>query len=474
MIAGIWRNTHFLLAITASLFLFIAALSGAILGVEAALDRATPQAVNITSTRLGEAKESIELQFDEVYEIALSTKGFLVVQGVTGGDFGSFYVDPNKGTVLGEVIPPSPFFQFIRTVHRSLFLKKTGRILMSFVSFLLVLLVLSGLLLLRKRLGGFMQLYTPLNEQNLHRKTHINLGRWLWLIVLVVGATGTYLGLERLDVFSSLEDEKKIFPKGDVQIDLHTIPLRALEKMIYPFSQDESDVYDLILTDKTLRFQQGDFSLVEESFAPLPKLIQQWSYFLHTGEGSLPLALLLSFTALSLVYFIFSGLLIASKTSWALLSLRRRQENSLVILYGSETGNTYRFAKQLWKQLRREDMYADLLPMNRFRLQEKTKTLIVMTATYGEGEAPSNATQFERMVCEKIAHKEINYVVLGFGSRSYPKFCQFAVDIAALLEKQAYYTPLMPLFKINNQEEKAYTQWENMLLSALKRTPQSE
>ena len=111
--------------------------------------------------------------------------------------------------------------------------------------------------------------------------------------------------------------------------------------------------------------------------------------------------------------------------------------------------------------------------MNRFRLQEKTKTLIVMTATYGEGEAPANATQFEQMVCEKIPHKEIDYAVLGFGSRSYPKFCQFAVEVEALLEKQAHYTPLMPLFKINNQEEKAYTQWEGMLLSTLKKMHQS-
>ena len=65
-------------------------------------------------------------------------------------------------------------------------------------------------------------------------------------------------------------------------------------------------------------------------------------YILHTGEGNFGWALLLALTACALLYFIFSGLKIAAKSSWALLRLRaRNQTTPLLILYGSETGNTY-------------------------------------------------------------------------------------------------------------------------------------
>ena len=160
--AGLWRNIHFLLAITASFFLIIAALSGAILGLEAAWDTTRLQAISLSKISLGEAKQKIEAQFEEVYEIELNSKGYLLVQGSNKNSYGSFYVDPKDGRILGKVKNPSPFFQFVRSLHRSLFLKETGRILMSFVSFLTMLLVFSGLFLLRNRMGSFLKLYAPI------------------------------------------------------------------------------------------------------------------------------------------------------------------------------------------------------------------------------------------------------------------------------------------------------------------------
>lgn len=468
MIAGLWRNIHFLLAITASLFLIIAALSGAILGLEAAWDSTRPQAISLSKISLGEAIQKIEAQFEEVYEIELNSKGFLLVQGSAKNSYGSFYVDPKDGRILGKVKKPSPFFQFVRSLHRSLFLKETGRILMSFVSFLTVLLVFSGLFLLRNRMGSFLKLYAPIQEPNFHRKNHIILGRWFWPLVLIVGVTGTYLGLDRLGAFTFQAGKVEKHMAGETKINLNTVSLNELEKLVYPFGNAPEEQFDLSLKDRSIRYQQGDLSLIQTKLKPWPQHLQYWSYILHTGEGNLGLALLLTLTACALLYFIFSGLKIAAKSSWALLRLRARNRTTpLLILYGSETGNTYSFAKLLKKRLKRKGHTAHLLSMNRFRIQDSTQMLVILTATYGDGEAPANASRFISQFNRQSPKNDIDYAVLGFGSRSYPKFCQFAVAVDALLEQHPKYTPLMPLFKINNQEERSFQQWETLLLNAI-------
>ena len=102
MIDGLWRNIHFLLAITASLFLIIAALSGAILVLEAAWYTTRPQAISLSEISLGEAKQKIETQFEEVYEIELNSEGFLLVQGSAKKQLRFFLCRPEGCTNLRE------------------------------------------------------------------------------------------------------------------------------------------------------------------------------------------------------------------------------------------------------------------------------------------------------------------------------------------------------------------------------------
>lgn len=469
MIASAWRNIHFLLATFASLFLIIAALTGVILGLEAALDQTKPQAVNLNGLSLGETKNKIEALFDEVYEIELNNKGFVIVQGSIDDRFGSFYFHPIEGTVLGEVKKPSSFFQFVRNLHRSLFLKKTGRILVSLSSLLLILLVISGLFLLQKRMGGMAKLYGAIKEENAYRKGHIVLGRWLWLFVLVVGITGTYLGLNRLNAFAFVNEKTEIFIPESTKIEIKNIPLNTVEKMVYPFGNGEEETYDLILQDKALKYKQGDLTLVKQQLKPLPQILQQWAYVLHTGEGNFFFALLLTVTALGILYFIFTGLSIASKTSWALLRFSvKKEKKPVLILHGSETGNTYMFAKKLKKRLKQEGIKADLKPMNRFSIHENTQTVLILTATYGDGVAPSNATRFQSLFLNNPPQHTLQYAILGFGSRDYPKFCQFAIDVDEQCNRHPKYIELMPLFKIDKQNQSSFIQWQEMVLGCIK------
>ena len=54
----------------------------------------------------------------------------------------------------------------------------------------------------------------------------------------------------------------------------------------------------------------------------------------------------------------------------------------------------------------------------------------------------------------------IDYSILGFGSKSYPKYCQFAITLETLFKKNLNFNELTPLFKINNQSETDYLIWE--------------
>ena len=127
MISRIWRNTHFLLAISISLFLIIASISGVILGIEALIDQTKPQAIySLESQSLKKTMEALEDRFEDVYEIVVTEKKFVIVQGITSNGFETFYVDPKTGIKIKNVSPSNPFFNQVRSLHRSLFLKNTG------------------------------------------------------------------------------------------------------------------------------------------------------------------------------------------------------------------------------------------------------------------------------------------------------------------------------------------------------------
>ena len=103
--------------------------------------------------------------------------------------------------------------------------------------------------------------------------------------------------------------------------------------------------------------------------------------------------------------------------------------------------------------------------LNKYNFFPKAQVFIFMTSTYGEGDAPSNADQFAYKFKKYKQLKTIEYTVLGFGSKSYPKFCSFAEDINSLLSQEDNYSELYPFFKINNQDANEYSSWEKKLIS---------
>ena len=468
---GVWRKIHFLLAFGSALFLFMASVSGFILGIEALLDQTKPQAIeSLEDYSLKTTLEKLDTNIKEVFELAITEKNYVVVQGISRDGFENFYADPETGLKINSVTPASPFFKQVRSFHRSLFLKNTGRIIVGIIAFLLILLSITGGILLTRRIGGIKQLFFLTKEKNIYRKGHIILGKWFFISVLIIGFSGAYLSIERFNVFTNQESNTKTYAKGERILDLNTIRLNDVTRVSYPFSKADDEVYNIELKDRVFTVRQGDFSILSEEVYPFHRLLKQWNYYIHTGESSVFVALILTLAALALVFFMFTGLKITSKTSLDLLTLNKNnlKEASVIILYGTETGNSYQFAKRLAKTLKKENHSVGLTSLNNYSIFPKAKTILILTATYGDGEAPSNAERFEKRFETMVQLNPINFSILGFGSKSYPKFCQFAITLQSLLEKQDNFFSLMPLFKINNQSETDYCLWESMVVNKLK------
>src|SRR5690606_27700626 len=108
-------------------------------------------------------------------------------------------------------------------------------------------------------------------------------------------------------------------------------------------------------------------------------------------------------------------------------------------------------AQLILKQLLQFGCKALVLSLNEYREFKNIKHLIILTSTYGEGTAPSNANKFENLVQSISLNSSIPYSILGFGSTSYSQFCQYAKDLDSLLDSLPHFERFMPVHTVNDK-----------------------
>ena len=84
MMKGVWRQIHFLLAFGSALFLFLASVSGFILGIEALLDQTKPQSIeSLEDYSLKTTLEALDANIKEVFAVSKVGKvaGCIVTEG---------------------------------------------------------------------------------------------------------------------------------------------------------------------------------------------------------------------------------------------------------------------------------------------------------------------------------------------------------------------------------------------------------
>ena len=109
-----------------------------------------------------------------------------------------------------------------------------------------------------------------------------------------------------------------------------------------------------------------------------------------------------------------------------------------LILFGSQTGNSKGIAAKLQTALGAVGITANVSDMASYKQAalKSEQTVIIITATYGEGEPPEGAELFHKWLMGKRAPelKGLNFAVLGLGDSSYEFFNKTAQDFDTRLE----------------------------------------
>ena len=198
MILSIWRYSHLALAVSSFLFILLASVTGIILAFEpidhAALNYSGDQ-TQIPVTRL---IDTLKSNYDEVLSVEIDEAGFVKASVLSmEGDSGDFYINPLTGKKVGEIEKQAEIFQFATSLHRSLFLKSTGRFFVGLASFLLFLISITGLILIIKRQQGIRAFFNRIIKDNFYSYYHIYLGRLSLIPIIIITLTGVYLSLQR-------------------------------------------------------------------------------------------------------------------------------------------------------------------------------------------------------------------------------------------------------------------------------------
>jgi sulfite reductase (NADPH) flavoprotein alpha-component len=113
----------------------------------------------------------------------------------------------------------------------------------------------------------------------------------------------------------------------------------------------------------------------------------------------------------------------------------------------------------VYNQLLKHGEKVYLGDLNNYKLYPKAEELIVMTSTYGEGDPPSNAQKFSNRLASMPQTQPVRYAVVGFGSRNYAHYCQFAYHIDHLLRKQLWARPAMDIVTVNDKSPQDFSTW---------------
>ena len=474
MILSIWRYSHFFLACISSFFLLSASISGVILSFSSIeKEKQLSQHADFSQIKLSALCDSLSKKYLETISIEMKDDGLEAYVITNEGNSKRMYIHPETGNEISKPPKEAEIYKLTRIFHRSLFYKKTGRILVGLSSLALLLIAVSGLLLLIRRQGSFLAIFQKFSKDSFYAYWHVQLSRIFILAIVVISLTGVYLSMERFDLAPGKQQAVHNFDADKVKESPVIKPsafscfknttLNELEILSFPFSPfpEDGDHFQLRTHSSDRIVNQFTGEVLSEFKFGMQKDVSEWSYILHTGKGSISWSIILCVTSCSILFFMFSGF----QVSWKRLKHRKtnrykRSKSEYIILVGSENGNTMRHANYIYNLLiaNHKKVYIDHL--NNYKPNKGKYKLLIMTSTYGQGEAPASATKFLSKLNKGDKGLGFEYSILGFGSRNYPEFCKFAQDINQQLLSFNSLECNTPIHFVNQQSKDDFNQWK--------------
>ena len=471
MTISVWRYSHLTLALSSFILLALASITGIILAFEPVAGKMQPyRSDSFNQVTLSQTLPALRKAYPGISELSVDANQFVQIKGSdANGEKLLAYVDPQSGKILGTPTDQSEFFKWVTALHRSLFIHEAGRFFIGLTAFLLLLITISGTMLIIQRQRGVKHFFKKIAKDNFAQFYHVVLGRWSLIPIFIIALTGTYLSLARFGLIEATKASPKIDfdairsspEKKPTGFDIFkNTKLSEVESIEFPFSEDVEDYYTLKLKTREVAVNQVTGNILAEVKYPNSVSLTNLSLNLHTGRASSIWAVILAIASANILFFIYSGFAITLKRR-ANRSKNKytAAESKFIILVGSENGNTFRFAQAVHQQLLKAGDKSFITELNSYTSFPKAEHLLILTATYGLGDAPTNATKFATLLEKYPQSQPVKYSVLGFGSYAYPDFCRFAFEVNNLLARQVWATPLIDVHTVNDRSPDEFSLW---------------
>lgn len=456
--------------------LVVTALSGAALSVFPALETArSPQAEAELS--VAELAARVQAVYPGVEQIRRAPSGRITAWWFADGRPGSAVIDPLTGQAVASA-DPDPLQRWLTNLHRSLFLGDGGRLIVAAGALAMLILAVSGALLVARRTGGWRRWFIRLRGP-LAGRLHTDIARFVVLGLAWSSVTALWLSAQtfeivtiepaRLALTNQTSGRMGLSPRK-IPI-LADTPVAALRDLRFPATGDANDAFMLKADLGIARIDQGSGAVL--GWAPRSgwERVSDVIAMLHTGKGAAWLGLVLGLMALGVPVLGVTGGLVwfagrQARPKFPGNSLATKADT--VVLVGSEGGSTWGFAATLLRALRGAGKSVHVGPMTGFdpARYPGAQRFIVLTATYGDGDAPASARGFlEHLVSLRVV-PSAPIAVLGFGDRSFAAYCAFAraVDLTA---RTRGWATLLPYDTIDRQSSQAFAVWGRSLGRAL-------
>lgn len=464
------RQIHSLFGLIAALLISALAITGAILSVEPVIDRASDRPVKPGEANVAVFAGAMKQRHLEIDKIVREPSGAIIVSYFDNEKAAADRVDPATMAVLGPHAP-SPTLRFITNLHRSFLLGETGRAAAGLGAVAMLILTLSGAMMLSARLGGWSALLKPVRGPWVQR-WHAELGRVAMLMLLLSALTGSYMSLTTFGILPDPAAETTATiagsgdPRGPVEalFALQSVDLADLRELTFPYAADLTDVYTLTTARGVTQIDAATGTTLAYTPHSLGKRISETVYQLHTGQGLWPLAVLLGLAAFCVPVFSVTGAMIWWQRQRGKIRIPQNARADIadtIVLVGSEGNSTWAFARTLHAALSEAGHKVHAAPMNAIAANyTRAERLLILTATYGDGAAPASASAFLARL--EGARRILPCAVLGFGDRSFPKFCGYADQIDATL-KARHWPVLLETSRIDRQSVQEFARWGEAL-----------